>query len=82
MTQAIGDPDELERFAYPMRQFFDSINDAVGIPQRLFRLSRRYLAERRVGMLLGGLPLANPPVAPVQFERGRADPVARPEGSP
>lgn len=82
MTQAIGNPDELERFAYPMRQFVDSINDAVGIPQRLFRLSRRYLAERRVGMLFGGLPRANPPVAPVQFEHGRADPVARPEGSP
>lgn len=29
MAQAIGDPDELERFAYSLQQFTDSLNDAV-----------------------------------------------------
>jgi hypothetical protein len=85
MTQAIGDPDKLESFAYHMRQFLDSINDAVGIPQRRFRFSWSCLAERRAGALWGGLSRTIPPVPPVppvQFERGRADPVARPEGSP
>lgn len=84
MTQAIGDPDELKHFACPMRKFVDSFDDAVGIPQRRFHMSRRYLAERRMGMLIGLLPRANPPVAPVapvQSESGRADPVASPEVS-
>lgn len=30
MAQAIGDPDELDRFAHSLRQFVDSLNDAVG----------------------------------------------------
>lgn len=30
MPQAIGDPDELERFAHSLRLFVDSLNDAVG----------------------------------------------------
>lgn len=30
MAQAIGDPDELERFAHSLRQFVDSLKDAVG----------------------------------------------------
>lgn len=30
MAQAIGDPEELERFAHSLQQFIDSINDAVG----------------------------------------------------
>lgn len=30
MAQAIGDPDELERFAYSLQQFIDALNDAVG----------------------------------------------------
>ncbi|PCK92891.1 hypothetical protein PsyrCH409_06255 [Pseudomonas viridiflava] len=30
MAQAIGDPDELERFAYALQQFIDSLNDSVG----------------------------------------------------
>lgn len=30
MTKAIGDPDELERFAHSLQQFVDSINDAAG----------------------------------------------------
>lgn len=30
MAQAIGDPDELEQFAYSLQQFIDSLNDAVG----------------------------------------------------
>jgi uncharacterized protein YukE len=30
MAQAIGDPDELERFAQSLQQFVDSLNDAVG----------------------------------------------------
>lgn len=30
MAQAIGDPDELERFAHSLQQFIDSLNDAVG----------------------------------------------------
>ncbi|GAB4137601.1 WXG100 family type VII secretion target [Thermopirellula anaerolimosa] len=29
MTQAIGDPEELERFALSLQQFIDSLNDAV-----------------------------------------------------
>ena len=30
MAQAIGDPDELERFARALQQFVDSLNDSVG----------------------------------------------------
>jgi len=30
MAQAIGDPEELERFAHSLRAFVDSLNDAVG----------------------------------------------------
>ncbi len=30
MPQAVGDPDELERFAQSLQQFVDSLNDAVG----------------------------------------------------
>jgi uncharacterized protein YukE len=30
MAQAVGDPEELERFAYALQQFVDSLNDAVG----------------------------------------------------
>jgi len=30
MPQAIGDPDELERFARALQQFVDSLNEAVG----------------------------------------------------
>lgn len=30
MAQAIGDPDELERFAQSLQQFIDLLNDAVG----------------------------------------------------
>ena len=30
MAQAIGDPDELDRFAHSLNQFVDSLNDAVG----------------------------------------------------
>lgn len=29
MAQAIGDPEELERFAQSLQQFVDSLNDAV-----------------------------------------------------
>lgn len=30
MSQAIGNPEELERFAHSLQQFIDSLNDAVG----------------------------------------------------
>ena len=30
MPQAVGDPDDLERFARALQQFVDSLNDAVG----------------------------------------------------
>lgn len=30
MAQAIGDPEELERFAHALQQFIDSLSDAVG----------------------------------------------------
>ena len=30
MAQAIGDPEELERFAHSLQQFINSLNDAVG----------------------------------------------------
>jgi len=30
MAQAIGDPEELERFAHSLQQFVDSLDDAVG----------------------------------------------------
>jgi uncharacterized protein YukE len=30
MAQAVGDPDELERFAHSLQQFVDSLNDAAG----------------------------------------------------
>ena len=29
MAQAIGDPEELERFAHSLQQFLDSLNDAT-----------------------------------------------------
>ena len=29
MSQAIGDPDELERFAHALTQFIETMNDAV-----------------------------------------------------
>jgi len=29
MTQAIGDPEELERFAHSLSQFVSTLNDAV-----------------------------------------------------
>lgn len=29
MAQAIGDPEELERFAHSLQQFIDSLNDAT-----------------------------------------------------
>jgi len=30
MAQAIGDPEELERFAHSLQQFIDSLDEAVG----------------------------------------------------
>ena len=30
MTQAIGDPEELERFAHSLQQFVNTLNDAAG----------------------------------------------------
>ena len=30
MAQAIGDPEELERFAYSLQHFVDSLNEAMG----------------------------------------------------
>lgn len=30
MAQAVGDPEELERFAYALQRFVDSLDDAVG----------------------------------------------------
>jgi uncharacterized protein YukE len=30
MPQAVGDPEELERFAHSLQRFVDSLNDAVG----------------------------------------------------
>ena len=30
MPQAAGDPEELERFAHALKQFIDSLGDAVG----------------------------------------------------
>jgi uncharacterized protein YukE len=30
MAQAVGDPDELERFAHSLQRFVESLNDAVG----------------------------------------------------
>ncbi len=30
MAQAVGDPEELERFAHSLQQFITSLNDAVG----------------------------------------------------
>ena len=29
MAQAVGDPDELERFAHSLQQFIDSLNNSV-----------------------------------------------------
>lgn len=36
MPQAVGDPDELERFANALQQFIDSLNDAVANLNRAF----------------------------------------------
>ncbi|GIW92902.1 MAG: hypothetical protein KatS3mg110_0943 [Pirellulaceae bacterium] len=36
MPQAIGDPDELNRFAHALQLFVDSLNDAVGNLDRAF----------------------------------------------
>lgn len=30
MAQAVGDPDELDRFAHSLQHFVESLNDAVG----------------------------------------------------
>jgi len=30
MAQAVGDPDEIERFARSLQQFVDTLNDAAG----------------------------------------------------
>jgi len=30
MAQAVGDPDEIERFAHSLHQFIDSLNNSVG----------------------------------------------------
>lgn len=48
MTQVIGDPDELERFARSLQQFIDSLNDAMGNLNGAFTsLGDTWLDEKR-----------------------------------
>jgi uncharacterized protein YegL len=51
MAQAIGDPEELERFAYSLQQFIDSLNDAVGNLNGAFASLGRHLARRKAGAI-------------------------------
>ncbi len=54
MAQAIGDPEELERFAYSLQQFIDSLNDAVGNLNRAFAsLGDTWQDEKRAKVPLG-----------------------------
>lgn len=49
MPQAIGDPEELERFAHSLQQFVDSLNDAVGNLNGAFgSLGETWQDEKRV----------------------------------
>ncbi len=49
MPQAVGDPDELERFAHSLQQFVDSLNDAVGSLNGAFAaLGDTWQDEKRV----------------------------------
>jgi len=50
MAQAIGDPEELERFAYALLQFIDSLNDAVANINGAFAaLGDTWQDEKRAG---------------------------------
>ena len=44
MPQAIGDPDELDRFAQSLTQFIDTLNEAVNGLNHSFGAPWRYLA--------------------------------------
>lgn len=48
MSQAIGDPDELERFAQTLTQFIDTLNEAVnGLNQSFGALGDTWQDEKR-----------------------------------
>jgi uncharacterized protein YukE len=48
MAQAVGDPDELERFARALQQFVDSLNDAVkGLDGAFAALGDTWQDEKR-----------------------------------
>lgn len=49
MAQAIGNPEELERFAQALQQFIESLNDAVGNLNGAFAsLSDTWQDEKRL----------------------------------
>lgn len=49
MPQAIGDPDELDRFAQSLTQFIDTLNGAVnGLNQSFGSLGETWQDEKRV----------------------------------
>lgn len=48
MPQAIGDPDELDRFAQSLAQFIDTLNEAVnGLNQSFSALGETWQDEKR-----------------------------------
>ena len=49
MTQAIGDPDELERFAHSLTQFIETLNEAVNHLDHSFNtLEETWQDEKRM----------------------------------
>ena len=48
MSQAVGDPDELERFAQALSHFIDTLNEAVsGLNQEFSALGDTWQDEKR-----------------------------------
>lgn len=69
MAQAIGDPEELERFAYSLQQFIDSLNDAVGNLNGAFASLGDTWQDEKRARFEGGLQRASQAVASVQRKR-------------
>ncbi len=76
MAQAIGDPEELERFAHSLQQFVNSLNDAVGNLNEAFASLGDTWQDEKRARFRGRLQRARPAVASVQCERGRSGSVS------
>jgi len=71
MAQAIGDPEELERFAYALQRFTDSLNDSVGALDGAFVSLGDTLAGRETLTIRRRVQHARPAPPSVQCERNR-----------